>query len=115
MKPFATVWLGVLAVVLLAGCQLARPINWNSRVGGYTFDQAVIEMGPPDSQARLSDGRLVAQWITRHSSGGAVVVSGGGYGYPGGVGVVQTGPSYFETRLVLTFNTNNVLAAWTKR
>jgi len=115
MKPITTVWLGILAVVLLAGCQLTRSINWDSRVGGYTFDQAVIEMGPPDSQAKLSDGRLVAQWITRHSAGGAVLVGGGFNGYPAGVGVVQTAPSYYENKLVLTFGTNNVLAAWAKK
>ena len=116
MKRFLSVWLGMLAIVLLAGCQFAKPINWNARVGSYTFDQAVIELGPPDSQAKLSDGRVVAKWVTRYASGGTVIVSGG-YGYNSypGVGIVQTTPSYYERRLILTFNTNNVLSAWVRK
>ncbi len=99
--------------VLFAGCVTHR-IDWNARVGSYNFDQAVTEFGPPDKQAKLSDGRLVAEWITRYSSGGTVVVGSGYYGYPGGVGLVQTTPSYYENKLRLTFATNNVLAAWSK-
>jgi len=115
MKRFLSVWLGMLAIVLLAGCQFAKPINWNARVGNYTFDQAVIELGPPDSQAKLSDGRVVAKWVSRYSSGSAVVVGGGLYSNPYGMSVVETTPGYFESKLVLTFNTNSVLAAWSKK
>ena len=115
MKRFSSVWLAMLAIVLLAGCQFAKPINWNSRVGSYTYDQSVIEMGPPDSQAKLSDGRLVAKWVTRYGGGGSVIVSGGYYSNPYGMGIVQTTPNYYERRLILTFNTNNVLAAWSKK
>lgn len=103
----------LLAVVLLMGCATHR-VDWNARVGSYTFDQAVMDFGPPDKQAKLSDGRLVAEWITRYASGGSVVVGAGFYGYPGGVGIVQTTPGYYENKLRLTFTTNNVLAAWAK-
>ena len=115
MKRFLSVWLGMLAIVLLAGCQFAKPINWNSRVGSYSYDQAVIELGPPDSQAKLSDGRVVAKWVTRYGGGSSVIVSGGFYAYPSGVGIVNTTPNYYERRLILTFTTNNVLTAWSKR
>ena len=115
MKRFSAVLLAMLAIVLLAGCQFAKPINWNSRMGSYTYDQAVIEMGPPDSQAKLSDGRLVTKWVTRYGGGGSVIVSGGYYSNPYGMGIVQTTPNYYERRLILTFNTNNVLAAWSKK
>ena len=30
--------------------------------------QAVGELGPPDKQAKLSDGKTVAEWITRRSA-----------------------------------------------
>ena len=106
-------FLSLTVAVLLAGCATHR-IDWNARVGSYTFDQAVTDFGPPDKQAKLSDGRLVAEWITRYSNGGSVVVGTGFYGYPGGVGIVQTTPSYYESRLRLTFATNNILAAWSK-
>jgi len=100
--------------ILFAGCATHR-IDWNSRIGSYNFDQAVTEFGPPDKQAKLSDGKLVAEWISRYSNGGSVILGAGFYGYPGGVGMVQsTGPGYYESKLRLTFNTNNILAAWSK-
>jgi hypothetical protein len=104
----------LFAALLLAGCATHR-IDWSARMGSYTFDQAVTEFGPPDKQARLSDGKLVAEWISRYSGGSTVAVGTGFYGYPGGVGIVQTTPNYYESRLRLTFATNNVLAAWVKK
>ena len=101
-------------LILLAGCATHR-IDWNARIGSYNFDQAVSDFGPPDKQAKLSDGRLVAEWITRYNSGGTVAVGTGLYGYPGSVGFVPTTPSYFESKLRLTFDTSNVLAAWAKK
>jgi len=107
------IWL-TLVTFLAAGCVTQR-INWNARVGTYTFDQAVIDFGPPDKQAKLSDGRRVAEWISRYSSGGTVMFGTGLYNYPGGVGFVQTtGPEYYENKLRLTFTTNDVLSAWSK-
>ena len=100
--------------LLLAGCATHR-IDWNSRIGNYTYDEAITEFGPPDKQATMSSGLRVAEWISRYYSGGSTVVGAGMYGYPGAVGVVQTTPpSYYESRLRLTFNTNNVLTAWSK-
>jgi hypothetical protein len=106
-------FLSITAAILFVGCATHR-IDWNARVGSYNFDQAVTDFGPPDKQAKLSDGRLVAEWITRYSNGGSVAVGTGFYGYPGGVGIVQTTPSYYESKLRLTFTTNNILAAWAK-
>ena len=57
-------WVAVgLAGVLLAGCA-TRKIDWNTRVGNYTYDQAVLELGPPDKYARLGDGTVVVEWLT---------------------------------------------------
>ena len=74
-----------LATALIAGCKTTKPVDWNSRVGTYTFDQAVTELGPPDKQTTLSDSKLVAQWITRRNGGSSFSV-GTGF-YTGGVGV----------------------------
>ncbi len=75
----------------------------------------MVDYGPPDKQFRLSDGRLVAEWITRYNNGGTAIVGGGFYRYPGGVGVVQsTGPRYYERKMRLTFTPDNVLTGWTK-
>jgi hypothetical protein len=100
-------------VVVFAGCATHR-IDWTARIGHYTYDQAVTELGPPDKQAKLTDGRVVAEWITRYNNGTTVFV-GSGF-YPGRVGYVQTvGPSYYEDRLRLTFATNHVLSDWSKK
>lgn len=116
---FAAMWSSLvtlaLAALVAAGCATTKPIDWNSRVGSYTFDQAVTELGPPDKQAGLSDGKTVAQWITRRSGGTSFSVGTGFYGGNTGVGVGQTvGTGYSDRVLTLTFSTNHVLAAWSK-
>ena len=99
--------------LVVAGCATTKPIDWNSRVGIYTFDQAVTELGPPDKQAKLSDGKTVAQWITHRAGGTSFSVGTGFVGGNTGFGVGQTvGTGYSDRVLTLTFGTNNVLAAW---
>ena len=100
-------------VVLSAGCATHR-VDWTTRIGHYTYDQAVTELGPPDKQAKLTDGRIVSECVTRYNNGGTVFV-GSGF-YPGRRGYVQTvGPSYYEDRLRLTFGVNHVLTDWSKK
>jgi hypothetical protein len=65
----------VLAL-LVAGCATTK-IDWNSRIGSYTFDDAVVELGVPDRQATLVDGSIVAEWLT--GRGGAY---GHAYSFP---------------------------------
>jgi hypothetical protein len=120
MKSIPTARLGVLMVLALAlglftGCQTKPAVDWNARVGTYTFDQAVAELGPPDRQTKLGDDKTVAQWITHRNSGvGFSVGSGFGSG-PVGVGASQSvGPSYRDLILTLTFRTDHVLSAWSK-
>ncbi len=50
-----------LVAFLLAGC--ATPINWQARVGVYTYDQAVIDYGPPMAFATLSDRSTVVYFL----------------------------------------------------
>jgi hypothetical protein len=52
--------------LLLAGCATQK-IDWAARTGNYTFDQAVIEFGPPDKHAKLTDNTVIAEWLTRRS------------------------------------------------
>ena len=104
-----------LATALLTGCQTTKPIDWNSRVGTYTFDQAVTDMGPPDKQTTLSDGKLVAQWITRSNSGGSFSIGTGFYSGPAALGVGHTtGSAYPDKILTLTFGTDGKLVTWSK-
>jgi hypothetical protein len=55
----------LVAIILnLGGCATGPKIDWQSRVGNYTFDDAVLELGPPDKMATLQDGVRVAEWLT---------------------------------------------------
>jgi len=75
---------GVLLMlsVLLSGCATGPKIDWNSRIGNYTYDQAVMELGPADRIATLTDGTRVAEWLTSR---------GYSHGYVSGLG-----PSYHQ-------------------
>jgi hypothetical protein len=103
-----------LAALLFAGCATHR-VDWNTRVGAYTYDQAVTELGPPDKKAALTDGTFVAEWITHYYGNNSVAVGTGFYGGPGSVGFIQSvGPNSYDSKLRLSFGTNNVLTKWSK-
>jgi hypothetical protein len=120
MKTLSTlrVWCLLIAVGIFAGCATNR-INWDERIGAYTLDQAVVAMGPPDKQATLSDGTVVAEWLTRRGRAVAYTPGTGYYGYPNWGGYyggsyptyVQALPDYFVR---LTFGPNGKLAEWKK-
>ena len=115
-RVFAAVWAPALSILLLAGC--ATPIDWQARVGRYTHDQAIVELGPPDKSARLTDGTTVAEWLT-YRGGTSYAHFGGGYGYWHPYHRHYWGPSYiiddyqtYESFLRLTFAPDGVLTAW---
>jgi len=116
---FSVLMLLALAFTFVVGCKTTPPVDWKARVGAYTYDQAVTDLGPPDKQAKLTDGDTVANWVAHHSGGsglslglGTGFISGGG-GSAVGVGVGHSiGDS--DKVLTLTFGTNNVLKAWSK-
>ena len=112
---FSLLTVVALVAAFIVGCQTTKPVDWNSRVGNYTFDQAVSELGPPDKQAKLSDGKTVAEWITHRNGGSGLSVGTGFYG--GGVGVGMShsvGQGYRDRVLNLTFDADNKLASWSK-
>lgn len=121
MKPrFLKTLYSLLAVVtlLLAGC--AHRVDWNTRIGTYTLDQAIIELGPPDKQAKTSDGTTVAEWVTRSGytqtyGGGWYGPAWGGYygsgGYYGGPVYTSSYPDYY---LRLVFSPDGKLHTWKK-
>ncbi len=102
----------VCAVLVLAGC--ATQSKWAARVGHYTYDQAVQELGPPDKTDQLQDGSTVAQWLVKRSQ---TVMTPGPYSATPGWYVGPTTPMYNETRLParfldLTFDSHKELTAW---
>ena len=99
---------GVLLAMLsfiFAGCKSTPKVDWNSRIGNYTYDQSVAEFGPPDKTAKLSDGKTVADWI-KHSNGGGV-----SFGVGTGVG---TSTGYPDRVLRLTFGPDGKLLEFKK-
>ena len=56
-------WFAIIFAVFFTACATTK-IDWNSRLGSYTFDEAVAELGVPERQATLSDGSVVAEWLT---------------------------------------------------
>ena len=100
--------------LLLAGCATPR-IDWASRVGHYTYDHAVLELGPPDKYAKLADNTIVAEWLTHRGytySYGPTFYGAypWGYGpYYNGYSGVYSSPDYF---LRLTFGPDGRLTAW---
>jgi hypothetical protein len=111
---------GVLLTMLsfiFAGCTSTPKVDWNSRIGNYTYDQAVVEFGPPDKMAKLNDGKIVADWI-KHSHGGGVSFGLGSGFYSGGGTAVGTGVStssgYPDRVLRLTFGPDGKLLEFKK-
>jgi len=61
MKHFPAL-LVLMAAFVFAGCTTTK-IDWNSRFGVYSYDDAITELGVPDRQATLSDGSIVGEWL----------------------------------------------------
>ena len=101
-----------LGLLLIAGGCATHRIDWAARVGNYTFDQAVGELGPPDKQATLQDKSVVAEWLTRRG----YVYRSPAYGYYGSY-YPPVYPTYVDSYtpdsfLRLTFGPDGQLAAW---
>jgi hypothetical protein len=110
-----TILLSLFVALLFAGCASGPKIDWAARVGHYTYDQAVLELGPPDKVAKLDNGFIVANWVTRqgyaYTSAGPPV-----YGYYLGGPIAPTytqgiSPTYY---LRLTFGADGKLTEWKK-
>ncbi len=100
----------LLLIAAIAGC---ATVDWKSRVGNYTYDQALAELGKPDSVFKLDDGKTVARWVTVYSSG---FTPRSGYVHENiemGVGQ-NTGPNMAKSVLQLTFGPDGKLLSSVK-
>ena len=106
----------VLALLALTGCATRHKIDWAARVGNYTFDQAVLEFGPPTKQATLTDGTLVAEWQTQRGYTQTEYIPSAGYRrrYYGGYYGTPMTTSSPDVFLRLTFGPDGQLNAWKK-
>jgi len=115
LKLLAAPLAGLFLAASLAGCATQK-IDWAARVAVYTMDQAIADYGPPDKQARLGDGTMVAEWLTRRGYH-TTYVSGFYYNscWPGFYGPIY--PSYMDSYspdyyLRLTFGADGKLKTW---
>jgi hypothetical protein len=73
---------GIAVLLLLAGCAGGfggTRKRWDSRIGSFSYAQALEEIGVPDEQIITSSGGWVAIWHGRRTRG-AVLASLGGSG-----------------------------------
>jgi hypothetical protein len=106
--------LGAFALVI-SGCASTPKPDWDQRIGRYTFEQAVQELGPPFSSIRLQDGTTVAEWFLKAGPQFSFGVGTGFGAGPVGVGVgqgVTTPPKGHYLRL--TFGPDGQLQRWEK-
>jgi hypothetical protein len=113
VAPVRGLWLLLMVGGVLIGCASKPKVDWNSRVGTFTYDQAVTELGPPDKSATTSDATTVAEWFVRPNSSVSFGVGTGFYSRGGGVSVGQSvGTSPSGQYLRLTFGPDRKLIKW---
>lgn len=100
-----------LVIAFIIGCATAPPVDWNNRVGHYTYGQALNELGAPNRQSHLSNGTTEFKWFLQ--PGGPAGTPNNGMNNGFGVGQ-NVSPGFNDRYLQLTFDTNGMLTAWFK-
>lgn len=109
-------WIVILMVMVIwialglsgTGCSTFPKSDWDSNVGELHYDQVVIEMGPPASQAELKDGSIVAEWLLRRGRDRFFMMNTSpGFGVQN---VTEMGSPDFYLRLV--FDSEGTLKSW---
>jgi hypothetical protein len=79
-------WLSFIALALLAGSCASGPkaniknIDWGNRIGTYTYEEALAELGEPNVISETSEG-MIAEWVIRRSPLVSFGFGFGGVGY----------------------------------
>jgi hypothetical protein len=113
----------IVLLVLAGGCASGpktniEGIDWKSRIGTYTYDEAMAELGQPNVIGESSEGRT-AEWVLRQSPAvtfgfGLGSGSSGGHTATGvGVGTTVSPPPSGEY-LRLRFDKEDKLAEWSR-
>jgi len=111
--------LALLAASCASGTKATvKDIDWGSRIGTYTYEEALAELGEPNVMGESSEGKI-AEWVLRQSP---MVSFGFGFGSGGyghhtstGVGVgTSVSPPPSGEYLHLRFDKDGKLAEWTK-
>ena len=122
----ATSLLILAAALVLGGCASAskpakpnpKTINWSERVGTYTYDQALADLGKPVLIGESSDGKT-AEWSLRRSPrvSSGLGLGTGSFGHHGGGGVgvgSSVTPPPSGENLRLKFDKDGKLKEWSK-
>lgn len=108
MKPaLQLLWLAALLSLFTSACTMPPKIDWDARVGSYTFDAAVKDMGPPNKSATLSDGTRVAEWLAERGYSTPIYHS-----FPDGRVIRTDGVRGPDGWLQLTFAPDARLKGW---
>ena len=102
------------ATLLFTGCA-TNQVNWDSRVGNFTYDQAVAQLGMPDHTTTLPDGRTAADWVSRYRAASSTDMDNAFHNSAASFSTGQSTADYHESILCLIFTTNNVLNGWSKK
>ena len=111
-------WVGLAGLLIwLTACATKPKIDWNSRIGTYTYDQAVLEFSPPDRSATLTDGTRVVEWLVSRGRTYGFSDFGGPfyhpyYYYPGPFLQHYSTTTTPDAYLRLTFSPDGKLKSW---
>ena len=114
----------LIALALLAGgCSSGtkasvKNIDWGSRIGSYTYEDALAELGEPSVIGQSSQGKF-AEWVLERSPNVSFSFGFGSIGFgphtSAGVGVGTTvSPPPSGEYLHLRFDNDDKLVEWTK-
>lgn len=99
--------LTTLLTLLATACTTVPTIDWDARVGSYTFDTAVKDMGPPEKSASLADGTRIADWLVARGRINPIYHS-----FPDGRVIRTEGVRDPDRLLRLTFAPDGKLKEW---
>ena len=119
MTPMALhkAWLicGLALGLIGVGCQALQQVDWDQRVGQFSYEQAVAELGRPAGETKLESGLRRVEWITNSGASAGRSLVGVDY-RRATLGVLPLEPTEIhrlrDRYLRLTFDKAGGLAAW---
>jgi len=113
----------IVLALLAGGCAsgnktTVQDIDWGSRIGSYTYEDALGELGEPDVIGQSSEGKF-AEWVLERSPNVTFSFGFGSIGFgphtSAGVGMGTTvSPPPSGEYLHLRFDNDDKLVEWTK-